>query len=278
MAFVSDIRMVANVWLRSGDAGAANNFMAFFEDTLSKLGGKTVGLVRADSGFFDQKIFNFLENYAQKPISYIISARFTPPIKRSIASKSPWLVLDDGLEIADAMYQANGWASPRRLIMVRQNIKLRPKAVGKQLTLFPEESIFRNFRYSCFITNLSLPAKAIYDLYRGRADAENRIKELKYDFGADSFNQKNFWATEAALNCVMMAYNLMSLFRQTVLRAPVQKTLKTLRFEVFGIGGYIVKNGKKRILKLSLNMKRRVWFCGLWDKSKNFTWPIPAPT
>jgi hypothetical protein len=25
-------------------------------------------------------------------------------------------------------------------------------------------------------------------MYRGRGDAENRIKELKYDFGFDSFN------------------------------------------------------------------------------------------
>ncbi len=40
---------------------------------------------------------------------------------------------------------------------------------------------------------------------RGRADCENRIKELKYDFAADSFNMKDFWATEATLNTVMLA-------------------------------------------------------------------------
>ncbi|MCX7649135.1 MAG: hypothetical protein N2050_01105 [Flavobacteriales bacterium] len=39
------------------------------------------------------------------------------------------------------------------------------------------------------------------------ADAENRIKELKNDFGAGSFNLKDFYATKAALNFVMMAYN-----------------------------------------------------------------------
>ncbi|WP_370870927.1 transposase, partial [Hydrogenophaga sp.] len=48
-----------------------------------------------------------------------------------------------------------------------------------------------------------------------RANCENRIKELKYDFAADNFNMKDFWATEAALNTVMLAYNLMSLFRQS---------------------------------------------------------------
>jgi hypothetical protein len=54
----------------------------------------------------------------------------------------------------------------------------------------------------------------IWRMYRGRADCENRIKELKYDFAAENFNMKGFWATEAALNTIMLAYNLMSLLRQ----------------------------------------------------------------
>lgn len=36
-----------------------------------------------------------------------------------------------------------------------------------------------NYRYSCYIANLSLPAPIVYVFYRGRADSENRIKELK---------------------------------------------------------------------------------------------------
>ncbi|KFO66995.1 hypothetical protein ER57_13820 [Smithella sp. SCADC] len=61
---------------------------------------------------------------------------------------------------------------------------------------------------------MTLPAQQVWNLYKQRADAENRIKELKYDFGFDSFNMKSFYGTEAALNMVMLAYNLMSLFRQ----------------------------------------------------------------
>lgn len=277
LAFVSDLRMVANVWLRRGDCAAANNFIGFFEDTLTKLNGKKAGLVRADSGFFDQKIFKFLENHCEKGIPYIIAARFITPIKRLLIAKQTWMRLDEGLEIAETTYQAKDWEIPRRIIMVRQNIKLRPNAAGKQLHLFEDEVIYENYRFSCFVTNLELPANVVYDTYRARADAENRIKELKYDFGADSFNQHNFWATEASMYCVMLAYNLMSLFRQQVLGTKVQKTMKTLRYEVFGIGGHIVKDSGKRILKLSLAMKRREWFTGLWNKSKTFCWPIPAP-
>jgi len=75
-----------------------------------------------------------------------------------------------------------------------------------------------------------------------RADAENRIKELKYDFGADSFNMQSFSATEAVMNFIMIAYNLMSLFRQAVVCSKVvQPTLKIMRYRIFAISEYIIK-------------------------------------
>ncbi|GAB4491155.1 MAG: hypothetical protein OHK006_24740 [Thermodesulfovibrionales bacterium] len=110
-----------------------------------------------------------------------------------------------------------------------------------------------------------------------RADAENRIKELKYDFGAESFNVRSFCATEAAMNFVMLAYNFMSLFRQAILGSKIQPTLKTMRYKLFAIGGYLIKEGNTRILKLSLAMKRREWFSGLWDKSRSFDLPVSFP-
>jgi IS4 transposase len=89
---------------------------------------------------------------------------------------------------------------------------------------------------------LDLPAEHIWKIYRQRADAENRIKELKYNFGSDSFNQQSFYATEAALNFVMMAYNFISLFRQVVLGQKAHQQMKTLRYNEFAIVGYIRTN------------------------------------
>lgn len=266
MAFVSDCRMVANFWLRPGNSGTTNNFLNFLEDTLEKLQGKKIGLLRADSGFHSQEIMEYLENRFE-PINYIIAAKFYTPIKLILANQSVWMKLGEGIEIAETTYQASEWANPRRLIMIRQEINKRPKAAGRQLRLFEDEYMYKNFRYSCFITNLSLPPKVIYDLYRGRADAENRIKEVKYDFGAENFNSNDFWATEAILNSVMIAYNLMSLFRQAVVGGKVQHYMKTLRYKVFAIGAYMIKDGNSKILKLSMAMKRREWFKGLWASS-----------
>ncbi len=280
LAFVSECRMVANFWLRPGNSYTTNNVRSFLEDSLARLEGKTIGLLRADSGFADQAIFEYLERHC-RPIQYIIAARLYHPVQRMIASQTLWWKLDDGIEIAETQYRAIGWKTSRRMVMIRQHLPERPHATGKQLRLFEEEGIYKNYRYSCFITNLTLPAEQIWRLYRQRADAENRIKELKADFAADSFSMQEFYATESGLNFVMMAYNLMSLFRQVLLQQTTQSTqstLRTLRYQVLAIGSYMVKNGNATILKLSLAMKRRHWFTGLWQTSQQFTLPYLVPT
>ena len=48
--------------------------------------------------------------------------------------------------------------------------------------------------------------RQIWNIYRVCGDAENRIKELKYDFGTDSFCLKKFFATEAAFRFIMIGY------------------------------------------------------------------------
>ena len=137
-----------------------------------------------------------------------------------------------------------------------------------------EEEIYKNYRYSAYVTNLKLAPAEIWRLYRGRAEAENRIKELKYDFCFDSFNLKDFYATEAALTFAMIAYNLMALFRTFLLQEKTQKTLCTLRYRTFAIGAYFEKINDKLVLKIALNKKRRAWFSGLWNYSKEFEYPF----
>jgi len=275
IAFVSDVKLVANMWLRSGDTGAANNFLSFLEDTLAKLKNKTVSLIRLDSGFHSKEIFDYLE---QKRLDYIVAARFYHPIQHLISRQQVWTTIDKGIEITETMFQSAEWDKPRRVVIVRQLIKDRPKAPGKMLSLFENEEVYLQYRYSAYVTSLKLAAPEVWRLYRGRGDAENRIKELKYDFGFDSFNLKGFYGTEAALIFAMLAYNLMSLFRQFILQGKTQQTLSTIRYKTLAIGAYFEKVNDRYILKLALNLKRREWFSGLWDKGKNFSLPFKFST
>lgn len=273
LAFVADCRMVANCWLRSGDTHTANNFEGFLQDTLNKLTDKKIGLLRADSGFCHQSIYKHLED-RQRPIPYIIAAKLYAPVQRMLAAYRQWIDVEDGIQVASVLYKAAGWDKERRVVMVRQQVERRPKATGKVLRLFEEDMEIKNYRYGCFVTSLDFSAHLVWEIYRMRADAENRIKELKNDFGADSFNMQSFSATEAVMNFIMIAYNLMSLFRQAVVCSKVQPTMKTMRFNIFAAGGYVIKEGNRRILKLCMAMRRRQWVEGLWGKVKSF--PLPA--
>jgi hypothetical protein len=252
--------MVANFWLRPGNAHSANNVLQFLESTLHHLGEKVVGLLRADSGFFDEAIFSMLGG---QRIPYIIAARLTQPLQRTIYQASGWWELEAGLELTELRYRAAGWSASRRLIVVRQSVKRR-EAPGKNLSLFADDPDIQGWRYGAFVTTLDLPMVEVWRTYRGRADCENRIKELKADFGLDAFNLKDFWATEAALGFAMLAYNLMSLFRQAVMRCRVQHTLSTLHGLVLAIGGSWHKDPSQNRLLLSVPRRERAWFSGLW--------------
>jgi hypothetical protein len=145
IAFIADVKLAANMWLRSGDTSASNNFLNFLEDTLGKLKAKTISLIRLDSGFFSGEIMGYLEG---KSMNYIIAAKFTHPIQRIIKASTNWILLDTGIEICEQMYQSDSWEKARRIIIVRQRIQDRPKATGKQLSLFAEEEVHQNYRYS----------------------------------------------------------------------------------------------------------------------------------
>lgn len=260
LAFVAESRMVANFWLRPGDAHTANNVLQFIESTLHHLGGKTVGLFRADSGFYAQSVLHLLET---RNINYIISARLTQALQQAIHRDARWFALETGLELTEIAYQAHGWDSIRRIVVVRQSVK-RKHAPGKTLSLFADDPDIQGWRYGAMVTSLSLPAAEVWRTYRGRADCENRIKELKADFGLDSFNLNSFYATEAALGFAMLAYNLMSLFRQAVMRAKVQPTLATLHQQVLAVGAFWHRDPKQNQLLLAVSRRRRAWFEGLW--------------
>ena len=107
LAFVSDIRMIANYWLRPGNTVSSSNYLSFLEDTLSRLRNKTVGLIRMDSGFFTKEILDHLED---KHLNYIIACRFNNRIKYSLTHEHAWVEVVEGLE------RRKVWKYPKRHI------------------------------------------------------------------------------------------------------------------------------------------------------------------
>lgn len=265
MAFVADLDMVANFWLRAGDTHSANNFEAFLEDTLSNLGHKKVGLLRLDSGFYSRRIFEYVEAH-DRVSNYIVSVPMYTTVQRELLKGRAWNNLGGGVEIAETLYQSPNWDRPRRMVMLRKWVKSDSGTTGKTLTLFDDMDTMANYRYSCFITDLNLPAAEVWRLYRGRANAENRIKELKYDYGLDRINQQSFHGTEAALHFIMVAHNILNLFKKAIINGRAMQRLSTLRHTMLAIPSYITERNNSIMLNMALQMQKRKWIASLWSK------------
>ena len=261
MAFLSQTRMVANAWMRPGNTASLSNCINFLKETLDILSEKKVGLIRADSGFYSDEILQYLET---KRLSYVIAVKFYETIKWEIQSITEWTEICSGIEVAEIKYKG------RRYVIVRKDMEERTKATGKLLF---DEAI-PSYRYSCYVTNLELPAAEVWKMYQGRADCENRIKELKYDFGADQFCLKNFWATEASFRFIMVAYNIMSLFRHIALQKQTLSSMRTVKAYCFALGAWTRNHANRKVLKISLPIEKRSWMDGLFSKINNSSPPF----
>jgi hypothetical protein len=266
MAFIDQTKMVANAWMRAGNTSDLNNYDAFLTETFDiALKDKEIGLVRADSGFYSN---NFLKWFEKRDLNYVIAVKFYQNIKYQIGSIQKWVEITKGLDVCNLYFKPDN-GEKRRYIIVRKKVENFPNSGGKLLF---DEPIYR---YSAYVTNLKLPVDQIYNIYNTRADCENRIKELKYDFGADNFCLKEFYATEASFRFIMMAYNIMALFKHQVLNSKMQ--LKTLRAYCFAIASWITNHSNEQVLNIALPQKRRAWMDGLFENIKHSRLPYSYP-
>src|ERR687897_376451 len=98
-------------------------------------------------------------------------------------------------------------------------------------------------------------------MYGGRADSENRIKELKEDLSLDTFCLKSFDATDAAFRMGCVLYNLLTDFRETLLpRAWFERRLRAVRDFVFVVGADLIAQGRRVRIRLAMPQPERAEF------------------
>lgn len=264
MAFVAELNMVANAWMRTGNSAAATDFQAFFDELLQILPADQIGLVRADSGFYGEAVLSQLEAH---DVSYIVSAHLKSGLANQIFHQKAWYPVQDGedigLDYCSFEWAAAKWEKPRRFVVIRKLKATHPDSGGK--TLFAELDEYNKYTYSAFVTNTDLSAPLVWSLYRKRADCENRIKELKQDYGIEGFCLKEMGATENAFRWIMVAHNLMSLFKLQVLKKKKKiPQLAILNLQCIAIGSYLTRSARKTTLKLAVHKKRRHFLEGLF--------------
>jgi hypothetical protein len=250
---------VINVWNRSGDTGTGQGALSFFRQTRMVLGdGFHVTRVLCDSGFYE---IGFIEYLESNRFTYIISVPISHTIQREILQVQQWHTVSKGAETGEFVFQHHDpkWTKLRRYVVVRQSISRRPKALGKQPSLFKDLEDWSQYRFSVMITNDSeAKPEEIWRSYRPRANDENVVKDLKEGYSFESFNVNNFWATEAVLTMIALIFhNLIVYLNRTILNPHrSQEQLKTLRHKYFTLPGQLGTGGRKYVLRLSIQEKK----------------------
>lgn len=267
LAILAEANFVLHAWLRSGNTGAGQGAAPFLSEALSLLGSThRIRCVRADSGFYADNFLSFLE---ERQLPYIVVARLTTYLKSRLYQINRWQALDGLYALSEFQFKLWNWKSPRRFVVVREEIQPKRAAVGRKLIELP------GYVFRVFVTNRSDSALEIWRDYNRRAGVECRIDELKNELAADHFCLRSFFATESAFLAVLFSFNLLSEFQRAV--DPALKTYKqpaTLRFELFTCGAILGRSGHHLVLHMSKNWGGYSQRKPLFDKLLH--WPPPT--
>jgi hypothetical protein len=227
--------------LRPGNVYTSSGAPGFFKECLRKVPPGIYRIrVRADSGFFDHK---FIEPLDQEGIGYAIVAKMTRPIRKKIGSlrynrfKKNW-------GSAEFLYKPFQWKKSHRFVVIRRPL---PEMDSEQLTLFT----LKRYTYQVFVTNLPLRAEEIWHFYRPRAAIEVTIRELKESHALAKIPTNSFQANQFYFHLLLFAYNLVNWFKRLCLPPRFQNaTSETIRTEFLVLPARLVKTQHRNVLKL----------------------------
>ena len=258
LAVLEEAKLVAQFWLRPGNAHCVSNLIAFTLDLLDNLPRHLrLRLIRADSGFHYDPWLALLE---AKGLRYIVVADLSRRLQSFIKKETRWEPTPiPGVEVADIVYESDCATRPRRMVLMRRRVGT--EGGGKLLIDCP------GYKYQALLTNLpgSVGALAVWRDYNGRAAIEGVIKELRHGFGLPGLCCKKFFATEAALSLAVLTYNLTVLFARH-LGWLDHLSIGTLRYRLFGCAGILSRAHGVTTLKLGIPPPHQAWWQQIWTK------------
>jgi len=237
LATRSDTREVLHIRLRTGSANTQKGMLRFTDELIARVaraGASGVKLLRADSGFWNTKVFKRLE---QAGWQYSIGVRMQKGIREAVEAieETAWQTItypDQGeAQIAETRYGG------RRLIVRRTRL------LGAQAQLWPD------WRHFAFITNRSEEVTLVESEHREHAVVEQVIADLKEQalahFPSGEFNANGAWTVLAAL-----AHNLLRWTQLLGLPNQTVRAARTLRRRWLQIPGRLTRHGRTWTLHL----------------------------
>lgn len=231
--------------LRSGKAVAWVGARGILRRLLKKLRRAFPGArirIRLDGGFAEPELLDFLD--AQPDVEYVVAMAKNAVLKRKAkramrqARRLSRRSQKTEHVYAEAEYAARTWSHPRRVIIKAEVVR----QTGKD----PKD----NPRF--VITNLRQSPQWIYEqVYCGRGDIENRIKELHDGLQIGRTSCTSFWANQFRVLMTAAAYVLMQELRLRAARTDCARAqVWTLRERLLKLGARVVRSVRRVVLHL----------------------------
>ena len=230
--------------LREGRANSGRGASSFARQALARLrraGNCGQVVVRADSGFYSQKVVRACQAHDAR---FSISVRLQRRHHELIAEipEEQWRPipywLEGAADVAEIPYAPFGGKQTYRLVVRR----VAPTP-GSQLWL---QGLA--YSYFAFITDRQGELVEIEADHRRHAEVENVIRELKYGFGLNHMPSGRFGANAAWLTLNAIAYNLGRWLGR--LTNQVRSQIKAMRYRLFGLPGRLARSGRRLRLRL----------------------------
>ena len=199
------MKLVVNSWFRTGSAYTSNGICEFIKPTKAILPDRIQEVFfRADSGFFNGRLFDLLESYGW---TYLVKVKLKN--LKTLLAKQQWQLVPGHTHIwiTEFEYQGSKWSKSRKLKAVRV-IK-----EWEQVTFLGKTEWVAVYDYACYCSNLDLDAYRLQELYKQRATSETWIEQVKSQLLAGRTFTNNFHANDMLWQLAVLAYNLSVMMR-----------------------------------------------------------------
>jgi hypothetical protein len=255
---IAETGQVVAVDFRNGNVPPAQDNLAFINQCKQSLPeGCSLKALRIDAAGYQTKIIQYCD---KEGIEYAIRAKTSAAMRARIeaASESDWRPLCNkkgeavsGQETYRTSHRIGDYENAFTLVIQRKAIRGQA-SLDLESQNGADEINQGGYVYRAIATNRDeLSDSQIIHWYNQRAeDSENRIKELKLDFGGDTLPCSDFNANALYFLISALSYNLFALMRQLLPEALAQHRAMTLRWRLYAMAAKVVKTGRQLFVKL----------------------------
>jgi len=254
---IAETSQVIAVDFRKGNVPPSKDNLAFIEQCEAALPlGVKLKCLRIDAAGYQ---YSILDKCINEGIEFAIRAKMSKDFKEDILEQkeSDWVPMKNpsgdlvkGESVCHLLHCMNNSEHAFEVVVQRKQTKGQQSfdiETGEQT----ESMSHGGYIYRAIATNSKKSDVGLVHWYNQRAeDSENRIKELKNDFGAQKMPCQNFDANALYFSLCAIAYNLFALLRAFLPGSMHSARAKKVRLRLYGIAGKVVRHGRRICLQV----------------------------